>query len=774
MLRRLALAAGLLLIGAVAVSGILVVPYLRHLDTIVREKFSGRRWDFPSKIYSDSCLIYPGLNLEDIGFYDRLRRLNYRRVGGEVTDKGDYSVSPSGVEIYLHDFQFPNGPRSGELVRLNLSNGMVASIERLPDHEEEYTIELEPELITGLYQNIWEERRIVTLDEVPPLLVRAIIDLEDQHFYQHHGIDFLGILRALWVNVRSGHVVQGGSTLTQQLMKNFFLSDERSLKRKLIEAAMALIAERRYSKREILENYLNEIYLGQRGAQGIFGVWEAAQFYFGKPLSKLSVAEMAQIAAVIKAPNRYSPFRNPERALHRRNYCLTLMLKQGDLTPEQYRQAVTEPLRLAAPKPLGNDAPYFVDFLRRELARSYPEDVLTSEGLRIFTTLDMQLQRDAEETLRHGLEDLEKRYKRLRSDKPSEGLQGALIALQPQTGEIKAMMGGRDYRTTQFNRVVQARRQPGSVFKPFVYLAAFERAAHGGPMIEPNTMLEDEPFEWYFDHQVWSPANYKHEYFGEVTVRHALEFSLNAATSRLAREVGIPAVRDVAQRLGITSSLPDVPSLALGAADVTPFEIAQAYSVLDNQGLKATPLSVKRVIDRSGAAIERNPIEIERVMDPAPVYLVTHMMEGVLQEGTGKAARSMGFTRPAAGKTGTTNDYHDAWFAGFTPDLLTVVWVGFDQNKPVGLAGSAAALPIWTEFMKRATGGRPETHFVPPPGVTLVPIDAYTGELATPNCPDVIEEAFLQGHEPTVLCHLHRSPDVPSPTPIAGEPGNAP
>jgi len=560
------------------------------------------------------------------------------------------------------------------------------------------------------------------------------------------------------VNLRSGHVVQGGSTLTQQLMKNFFLSDERSLKRKLIEAAMALIAERRYSKQEILENYLNEIYLGQRGAQGIFGVWEAAHFYFAKPLSELSIAEMALLAAIIKAPNRYSPFRNSQRALRRRNLDLALMLRQGDITTEQYEQAVAEPLRLAQPKPAGNDAPYFVDFLRRELAQNYPAEVLTSEGLRIFTTLDMQLQQSAEEAVHRGLADLAKRYKRLRSDKPTNALEAALIAVQPQTGEIKAMVGGRDYRVSQFNRVTQAFRQPGSVFKPFVYLAAFERTEHGGPVIQPNSMLDDEPFEWAYDNQVWSPTNYKGEYFGRVTVRHALEESLNAATARLARDVGIDAVRDMAERLGITSPLPAVPSLALGAAEVSPFEVAQAYSVLANQGLKATALSVKRVVDRAGNPIERNPIKIERVIDPQAVYLVTHVMEGVIDHGTGQGARRMGFTRPAAGKTGTTNDYRDAWFAGFTPDLVSVVWVGFDQRKPVGLAGSQAALPIWTDFMKQATAGRPVTPFLPPPGVTLVPIDEYTGQLAPPGDPDTIEEAFFKGDEPTAATESTLSP----------------
>jgi penicillin-binding protein 1B len=757
MLRRLAFAALVLL--AVTLAGTLAVAayYVRKWDGIVSEKFRTHQWTFPSKIYSDGLLIYPGMDLKAVGFFDRLRDLAYQPVSGDVARRGDYRLDERTgvVDLFLRDL--PTAAETPALrVRLSLSGSTVSRIEDLDSR---------PKLLTGLYQDIWQERRLVTLAEVPPLLLRAIIDVEDQRFYRHHGIDVAGIARALWVNVRSGHLVQGGSTLTQQLMKNFFLTDERSLRRKLTEALMALIVERRFSKQEILENYVNEIYLGQRGAQGIYGVWEAARFYFAKEPRELSVAEMAMLAGMIKAPNRYSPFRDSERARRRRDYALGLMLREGDVTAAEHAAAVAEPLRAAPAAAETKDAPYFVDFVRQELAHGYPADVLTTEGLRIYTALDPHLQQLAEQALQSGIADLEQRYPRLRGSAPADQLQGCLIAIQPHTGAIKAMMGGRDYRSTQFNRCTQALRQPGSVFKPFTYLAAFEHSRRSDVHLLPTTRVEDEPFEWAFDNQVWRPANYRDRYFGLVTVRQALEFSLNAATARVAHEVGLPPILDVARRMGIASPLPPYPSVVLGAAEVTPFEVAQAFAVLANSGLRAAPIAIKKVVNRGGLPIQRKPVEVEQVVPADTAYLVTHLLEGVMDYGTGSPARRRSFARPAAGKTGTTNDYRDAWFTGFTPNLLAVVWVGFDQKRPLNLSGGEAALPIWTDFMKRATAGLPTAPFVPPPGVSMVRVDPLSGRLATAQCPETIEEAFYTGDEPTTPCPLHGT--APEPQPIS-------
>jgi penicillin-binding protein 1B len=773
MLRRLAFGLLLLIATATAVGLGMTFRYARKWDVIISERFRTHHWAFPSKIYSDSQLIYPGMDLTAVGFFDRLRDLDYQFCATGVSRNGDYSVDEHAgtVDVYLRDLPAASAESEPRRVRLIMTGSTVSRMVELDDESKDvFAIELEPALLSGLYQGAWEERHLVTLDEVPPLLLRAIMDVEDQRFYEHHGIDLNGVVRALWVNVRSGHTVQGGSTLTQQLMKNFFLSDQRNIKRKLREALMALIVERRFTKREILENYINEIYLGQKGAQGIYGVWEAARFYFAKEPRQLSVAEMAMLASLIKAPNRYSPFRDASRAQRRRNYALGLMLKQGDITTEQHATAIAEPLRVALAGSQAKDAPYFVDYVRQELSQAYPSDVLTGEGLRIYTALDMHLQRLAEQAVQNGLADLEKRYPRLHADTPADQLQACLIVIQPQTGAIKAMMGGRDYRSTQFNRCTQALRQPGSVFKPFTYLTAFEQTRHGDPHILPTTRIEDEPFDWAFDNQVWTPANYKKRYLGMVSVREALEFSLNAATARLAQQIGLAGILETARRMGISTPLPPYPSVVLGAAEVTPIEVAQAFSVLANSGLRAEPLSVKKVVDRGGLPIERKPVHVEQVISPDTGYLVTHLMEGVLDYGTGSGARRRGFKRPAAGKTGTTNDYRDAWFVGFTPDLLAVVWVGFDQKRPLNLAGGEAALPIWTEFMKHATAGVPETSFIPPPGVTLVTIDPLSGELATPACTETLEEAFYQGDEPTTPCPLHAPHTEPPQAPATAPP----
>lgn len=731
--------------------------YIKHLESVVTAKFEGQKWKFPSKIYSDTHLLYPGMATSVTDLEAKLRRLGYRSAA-TVRAKGEYRiVKRDGIlELYLHDFLYPGGPFRGFPARLVWQGNTLVRIERTDSDEELFSLELEPELITGLYDRIWEERRVVPLSEVPPLLVKTILAVEDERFYRHRGVDPLAILRAAWVNLTSGGIVQGGSTLTQQLMKNFFLGDERTLQRKFKEALMALIAERKYTKGEILENYLNEIYLGQRGAQGIFGVWEGARFYFSKELPDLTVGEIALLAGLIRAPNRYSPYRSVEAATRRRNVVLAKMLESGLISRSQYERAVKEKIQARELIKVLNDAPFFVDYLRKELAEQYSNEVLTAEGLSIFTSLDLQLQKIAESALATGLKRLEETYPFLRRRGTDDHLDGAIVVIKPQTGEIKAMVGGRDYQKSQFNRVAQAKRQPGSVFKPFVYLAALMYGSEDGlRKFTPVTLVEDSPFTWSYEGQEWQPDNYKGEYLGTVTLRRALERSLNSATARVAREVGIRHIREVAYRLGIQSSLPALPSLALGAVEVTPLEVARAFATLANSGVRTQPLAVKQVVAHNGQLLERRDVQVRKVITPQMAFLVNHMMKGVLDRGTGAGARAMGFTRPAAGKTGTTNDTKDAWFVGYTPDLLAVVWVGFDNQSKLGLSGAQAALPIWADFMKRATAGMPVTDFVPPPGVVLVDVDPLSGQRATPNCPQVITEAFLEGDEPTGFCPLH-------------------
>ncbi|HTF91396.1 MAG TPA: PBP1A family penicillin-binding protein [Verrucomicrobiae bacterium] len=712
------LSISLIVLLAVTTSGLVFGAwFLKKWEQQVTEKFEGQKWRFPSKVYSDSYLLYVGINLRLDDLAEKLRRLGYYETQSAPKSKGEYRVAKAdgAVDIFLHDFSYPTEQVKGFPVRIVLRGNFVSRIENPTNGKEMFSLELEPELVTGLYKLIWQERRVVKLSEVPPLLIKSILAIEDERFYSHHGVDPIGVLRAMWVNLRSFSFQQGGSTLTQQLMKNFLLTDERTLTRKIPEAVMALIAERKYSKDVILENYLNEIYLGQRGSQGIFGVWEAAQFYFSKPLSDLTVGESALLAGLIRAPNRLSPYKSAEAATKRRNVVLGKLLDDQIINRKQYDTALREKLPQRALAKVTNDAPFYVDYLRRELEQNYSNDVLTQEGLRIFTSLDLQLQRIADRALTEGLKKLEASHPALKKKGADDSLEGAIIVLRPQTGEIKAMIGGRNYQKSQFNRVFQARRQPGSIFKPFVYLAALMYGGQSGVRYTPDTVLNDSQFTWSYDGQEWQPNNYNNEYFGAVTFRRALESSLNSATGRVAQDVGIRRVRDLAYRLGIQSPLPTVPSLALGSAEVTPLEVAVAFSTLANNGVRTRPLAVKQVIDQNTKVLEKRDVRVEQVVSPQLANAMNQLLKGVLDRGTAAGARRLGFTRPAAGKTGTTNDYKDAWFVGYTPDLLAVVWVGFDGQSKLNLSGADAALPIWTEFMKAATASMPVTDFVGPP-----------------------------------------------------------
>ncbi len=730
---------------------------IRELDRQLVERFSGRRWDLPSKIYSDSFVVVSGAEQPASELVERLERLNYRRVEGEVEHAGEYRYAPAArrLEIYLRAFAYPTRATIPAAIALEFDAAShVSAIRRLEDGEALDSIELEPEVIAGIYDRVWEERRVVRVDELPSRLVRAVLAAEDRRFFEHHGLDVRGIARALVANVRTGHVVQGGSTLTQQLIKNFFLSGSRTLKRKAVEALMALLAEMHYSKFRILETYLNEIYLGQRGARGIFGVWEGAQFYFGKEPKDLSLSETATLAGLIRSPGKLAPARNPEPARLRRNEVLAAMLAHGDITREEYDQALAEPLPDRLPTPDAGEAAYFIDSVRAELEAEYPLNTLASEGFRIFTTLDPALQHAAVRALTAGLAKLEKSHPSL--SKKGEPLEGALLAIQPRTGEVRAMVGGRSYQASQFNRVTQATRQPGSVFKPIVFLAAFEdEEQHGGLRFVPTRRVEDGPFTWSYDGRTWSPENYKGEYRGEVSLRQALELSLNSATARVAEEVGLEHVRDVAARVGFAERLPEVPSIVLGSVEVTPLDVARAFATIANLGFRSEGGSIRAVVDGEGSEIVRTGVKAVQAVSPRVAYLVTSLMEGVLDRGTGRSARTSGLRVPAAGKTGTTNEGRDAWFVGYTPDLLAVVWVGFDRRSLLGLSGAQAALPIWTDFMKAATAGHQPTPFLVPPGIETVSIDPETGLRATSRCPVRIEESFLQGEAPPESCPLH-------------------
>jgi len=613
-------------------------------------------------------------------------------------------------------------------------------------------VTLDTPLLTALMSTGRAKRRQVPLEKIPERAVQAVLAIEDRRFYSHFGVDPVRTVGAIVTNIRGDRpYLVGGSTLTQQLVKNFFLTPEKSLRRKLQEQFMALLLERKASKDEILELYLNEVYLGQRGSFAIHGLAEAARLFFGKDVSNLSLSEAATIAGVIQSPAVLSPFHAAERCRERRNVVLRAMVEAGFIDESTAGRAISEPLRVVA-RALEAQAPYFVDLVGQALADRLPHVAGQATALDVYTTLDLQMQRDAQDALRDGLLRVDKLLSRRKGRREP---QAALIAVDPATGDVLALVGGRSYNRSQFNRAVNARRQPGSVFKPFVYLAAFERAAAEGRLdVTPATMVMDEPAAIEFAQQVWNPGNYEDEYDGAITLRRALALSRNLATIHVAELAGFDKVAALWRRVGVGAAPRAYPSITLGVFEASPYDIATAYTIFPNAGV-LRPLRVLRQVVSGGREQALEPPSPRRIARADTTFLVTNMMKSVIDEGTGVGARAAGFSFDAAGKTGTTNDLRDAWFVGFTPELLTVVWVGLDDNRPLGLSGTEAALPIWTQFMSRALAGHGNRPFDAPDGIVWHHIDRDTGRLAMPACPRVLSEAFLEGAEPQAYCELH-------------------
>ena len=741
------------LLGTGFLGGFAAAVTLVGLDRQVRARFEGTAFRVPSRVYSAPAILYPGLDWKLFGLRDALGRLGYRDASSaEGLPPGQFVWSRDRVRVHLRDFEHPTRREPARDIELRLRGSRIDDIRELPSGRSVGAVLLEPESIGAYYGPVREQRELVSLDDVPQHLIDAVLAVEDQRFESHSGIDLRRIAGALLANLRAGRVAQGGSTLTQQLVKNFFLTPERTLRRKLREAAMALIVEARYEKDAILEAYLNEIYLGQRGSTAVHGVGEASHLYFGKEAERLTVAESGLLAAIIQSPNGISPYRDATRAVARRDLVLELMHGQGRIDEETLAAARAEPLRLAAVTPDPGDARYFLDLLHRQLTEVYTSEQLTEEGLRIYSTLDRRLQRIAATALGDGIERIEKRIPSLVVEEEGRRLQGCIVVLRPQTGELLALVGGRDYRVSQFDRCSQARRQPGSVFKPFVYIAALE-PRDGEPVITLASVLDDSPLEVKTRDGPWRPRNYDGEFHDRVGVREAIERSLNVATVRLALEVGPPRVVDVAQRLGIESHLPAVPSLALGTAEVSPLELARAYATLASGGVRPETQAIEDVVDPSGAVLARRELSFQRVLDAGTAYLATSLLEGVAQNGTAAGLRAGGLTGPIAAKTGTSDEERDLWFAGFTPDLVAVVWIGFDEPRSVGLPSSQGALPVWRRFMEEASGGRVRGIFPRPSNLERAEIAATTGAIALRGCRDERRtEYFLPGTLPSTFC----------------------
>ncbi|MEZ5540959.1 MAG: penicillin-binding protein 1B [Pseudomonadota bacterium] len=725
------LSLALLLVGA---------AYVAWLDIRVNAQFTGKRWSLPARVYARSLDLYVGQELTPEQLVGELNALNYRPVRSPQ-QPGQYSRNREVFHIMTRPFAFWDGMEPSRNLRVSFAGGAVAQLADRSSGSAVALARLDPVLVGSFYPAHNEDRVLLQLAQVPVGLINALIAVEDRSFYQHHGVAPLAILRALWVNMRAGGVVQGGSTLTQQLVKNFFLSSERSLVRKINEAIMALLLELHYSKDEILEAYLNEVYLAQDGSRSINGFGLASYFYFDRPLAELTVDQYALLVGLVKGPSYYNPWKHPERARARRNLVLDVMAELKLIDKEAAARAKSQKLGVGSVgRKAINAFPAFLDLVRRQLQSDYRDEDITSEGLTIFTTLDPQAQWQLERVLSRRLDELERGLGMERGK-----LEGAAVVTSVQSGEVLAMAGGRDPKFAGFNRALDAYRQVGSLLKPAVYLTALEQPQH----YTLATLLDDSPLTWTARNgDTWEPANYDKQNHGMVPLYQALAHSYNISTARLGLTLGIDKVINTLRRLGVEQRLNAYPSLLLGAVEMSPYQVTRMYQTFANGGF-ATPLrAITAVLAADKTPLQRYPLNVQAAISPGPDYLITTALLYVVREGTGQAVyQSLPADRNVAGKTGTTDDLRDSWFAGFTGDRLGVVWVGRDDNQSTGLSGSTGALRIWRDvFAGFNDSGWHQTLI---DGIEYQWIDPATGLLADAGCPDAVQLPFISGSAPT-------------------------
>jgi penicillin-binding protein 1B len=752
-----------------ASSVVFVYEYSKYQE-IVNMRMRGPIFANTSLIYAAPQAVRTGEQIGPKEIVSALRRAGYVEAHETVKSKiGSYRLQENSLTV----LPGPESFYSPDSARISFVHGRVERISRLeakPEEESLDTYALEPQLVTGLYdQSQRSKRRLVGYDEIPKTLRDAIISIEDRRFFEHKGVNYLRLAKAAVNDIRTGQNLHGGggSTLTMQFAKGYFLSDEKTITRKMAQIMIALQLEQRFSKQQIFETYVNWVPMGQRGSFSINGMGEAAQAYFGKDIKNLNLEECALLAAIIQRPSYLTPFRHPERALERRNLVLETMVATGSITREEANKTKAAPLKLAPLNIDGSDAPYFVDMVRESLLEKYKEEQLNEEGMRIYTTLDPDLQRAASEAIETGSQEIDELIRRRRTKKITVGrgknfktevremtgpqAQVALIALDPHTGQVLALAGGRNYGMSQLNHAL-ARRPTGSIFKPFVYAAALNSAINGTqPVFTEATVLDDSESVYQFGNRFYAPKNFHNEYLGQVSARYALAHSLNNATIKLAEMVGYDHVTELARSAGISSVKP-TPAMALGAYDATPLEMAGAYTMFANAGTRVDPRMISSIRNARGETLESFPTETKQVLDPRVAYVTTNMMEEVLNSGTAVRVRALGFTAPAAGKTGTS---HDGWFAGYTNNVLCIVWVGFDDYSDLGLEGAHSAAPIWATFMKKAVNlpqYKDAKPFTPPSGVVMVKLDKATNLVSNSTCPDSYEAAFIEGTEPKETC----------------------
>lgn len=711
--------------------------YLGYLDYTVRKQFEGKRWSIPAKVYASPVEVYTGYKITAAQFENVLQQLHYRH---------DYALSSQGTyykknqQIYLNTrrFSFWDKHQPSHQLRIKFSNTDIARITDLSTSRELPIIRMDPVQIGSFYPTRKEDRILIKLENTPDALIQGLMATEDRDFYQHYGVSFKAIVRALWINVRAGAVVQGGSTITQQLVKNFYLTSEKSLWRKLNEAFMALILEYRFQKDDILEAYLNEIYLGQDGASSVHGFGLASEFYFGRPLKKLPLHEVAALVALVRGPSYYDPRKHADRSIKRRNLVLEEMHQQGYITKKQAIEAKHQKLKvIARSHRSANRYPGFIDLVKRQLRQEYREDDLTSEGLKVFTTLDTRVQNVLEKTISQKLKQLEKKPK-------TNKLETAVIVTRRETGEIVALAGGRNPSGAGFNRALDAVRPIGSLIKPVVYLTALEYPDR----YTVTTKISDTAFEVKGKKgKLWQPNNYDKIEHGDVELHSALSHSYNLATVRIGMDVGIARIAKTMKSLGVNRPVNLFPSLLLGASPLTPIEVTQMYQTLAGDGF-ATPLrSIQAVIAADGEKLQSYPYTVRQTVDPAATYITNTILQEVMTEGTGRSAYLyIPKDFALAGKTGTTNKLRDSWFAGFSGDYLSVAWVGRDDNKPSGLTGASGALQIWTGVMRKISSQ--SVNLIPPDNIELQWIDPVNGLLANEQCEGAISYPYVKGSAP--------------------------
>jgi penicillin-binding protein 1B len=792
---------------AVAVAGVFTFYWVKYAR-IVDKRLSGPIFDNTAKIYGTPEVIRVGERITTAEIGSELQRAGYTEEGAKAVSRvGTYRLERGGIAIEPGPESY-HGPGDAEV---RLQEGRISNIMAGGNQVGGY--ELEPQLVTALYTQQRSKQQVVKYQDISKVMREAVLSIEDRRFFQHGGVNYFRLLEAALVDLREGRHEQGGSTITMQVARMFFLNPQKTFHRKLIEMLISIELENRFSKEQIFEFYANQVDLGQRGSFAIHGFGEASHAFFNKDLQAITLPEAALLAGLIQRPSYLSPYRHPERALDRRNLVLDAMVETHAITRADAERGKAAPLKLAPLNVEASDAPYFVDLVKDNLSSHFSEQELAEGNYHVFSTLDPDLQREAAQAVAEGLKVTDAKLLKLRTKRikigkgkkakyetrvlPGPDAQVAMVAMDPHTGHVLALVGGRNYAFSQLDHAM-SKRPTGSIFKPFVYAAGLNTALTGGVppanlaaaaanstvsappptttsgtpqpasataapvpdptavptapvVITPVTLVNDEPTTFSYGDQIYEPRNYKDEYHGQVTARYALALSLNNATVALAQMVGYDKVADLARAAGITS-VKATPAAALGAYDATPLEMASAYSVFANGGIKLSPVLINSVRNPKGEVLASYQSQQQPVLDARVAYIMTNMMEGVLNFGTAYGVRSAGFNAPAAGKTGTS---HDAWFAGYTSDLLCIVWVGYDDYSDIRLSGAELAAPIWTDFMKRAVAlpqYRDVSDFEQPTGVVNVQLDKVTNALATTTCPNDYVAAFIAGTEPTETC----------------------